>query len=159
MRIGQGFDVHKFCAGNYVTLGGIEIPFEFGLEAHSDGDVLLHAICDALLGAASLGDIGRHFPESSEEFRGISSRELLVRVGRLIQERGFSAHNVDATILGERPKIGPYSSEMQANIADDLRISPRQVNIKATTTEKLGFTGRGEGLAAMAVCTIIDRDV
>ena len=158
MRIGQGFDVHKFCKGNFVTLGGIEIPFEFGLEAHSDGDVLLHAICDALLGAASLGDIGKHFPDSAEEFRGISSRELLARVGMLIQEKGFSAHNVDATILGERPKIALYSSKMQANIAEDLKILPEQVNIKATTTEKLGFTGREEGLAAMAVCTIIERD-
>jgi 2-C-methyl-D-erythritol 2,4-cyclodiphosphate synthase len=159
MRIGQGFDVHRFCKGDFVTLGGVQIPFEFGLEAHSDGDVLLHAICDALLGAACLGDIGQHFPDSAQEYEGISSLELLMRVGVLVEEKGFSTHNIDATILGERPKIATYSSAMRANIAGELQILPAHVNIKATTTEKMGFTGRGEGLAAMAVCTIIERDV
>ena len=158
MRIGQGFDVHRFCKGDFVTLGGVQIPFQFGLEAHSDGDVLLHAICDALLGAACLGDIGRHFPDSALEYKGISSLELLMRVGVLVGKKGYSTHNVDATVLGERPKIATYSSEMRANIAEELKILPDQVNIKASTTEKMGFTGRGEGLAAMAVCTIIEQD-
>lgn len=156
MRIGQGYDAHRFQAGDKVVLGGVTIPFDHGLAAHSDGDVLLHAICDALLGAAALGDIGRHFPDTNAELLGVDSRELLRDVARMIDEAGLSILNVDATLIAERPKIAPYVGTMRDIIAADLRICVTQINIKGTTTEKMGFTGRGEGIAATAVALLND---
>lgn len=156
MRIGQGIDAHRFKDGTEVVLGGETIPFEHGLAAHSDGDVLLHAICDALLGAVALGDIGRHFPDSDPAYAGVSSRVLLRQVGKLLVQAGWRTVNVDATIMAERPKIATYVAAMCNNVAADLGIDPTQVNIKGTTTEKMGFTGRGEGIAASAVC-LVDR--
>ena len=151
MRIGQGYDAHRFSAGGRLILGGIEIPYDRGLAAHSDGDVLIHALCDALLGAAGLGDIGRHFPDSSAEFAGIDSRILLRRVR--VQLNGLDLHpvNVDATIVAQAPRLSPYIDAMRIRIASDLRLDGDRVNIKATTTEGMGFTGRGEGIAAYAV--------
>jgi 2-C-methyl-D-erythritol 2,4-cyclodiphosphate synthase len=154
MRIGQGFDVHAFAAGRRLVIGGVEIAHERGLLGHSDADVLLHAICDALLGAAALGDIGRHFPDSDERFGGIDSRELLRHVAQLLRERAHRVVNVDATIIAQAPRMAPHIPNMVANIASDLGIPPHSVNVKATTTEGLGFTGRGEGIAAQAVCLI-----
>jgi 2-C-methyl-D-erythritol 2,4-cyclodiphosphate synthase len=154
LRIGHGFDVHAFAAERKLIIGGVEIPHRFGLAGHSDADVLLHAICDALLGAAGLGDIGRHFPDSDPRFKGIDSRELLRDVAKRIRDLGWSAVNVDATIIAQAPKMAPHIATMVANIAADLEIEPGCVNVKATTTEKLGFTGRGEGIAAEAVCLI-----
>lgn len=151
MRIGHGFDVHAFGPGDHVVLGGVSIPFHQGLVAHSDGDVLLHAICDALLGAAGLGDIGRHFPDSSAEFHDIDSRVLLRRVVALIGEQSLGVTNVDATIIAQAPKMAPHIAQMCAHIAEDLDLSPDRVNVKATTTEKLGYIGRGEGIAVHAV--------
>ncbi len=151
MRIGQGFDAHRFQAGDAVVLGGVTIPFEMGLAAHSDGDVLLHAICDALLGAAALGDIGRHFPDSSAEFEGVDSRRLLLEVGVMLAAADMAVVNIDATLIAERPRVSPYVETMRDNIASDLGISREQVNVKGTTTEKMGFAGRGEGIAASAV--------
>jgi 2-C-methyl-D-erythritol 2,4-cyclodiphosphate synthase len=156
MRIGQGYDAHRFQAGDQVTLGGVTIPFDRGLAAHSDGDVLLHAICDALLGAVALGDIGRHFPDTSVEFKGVDSRVLLREVARMLAEAGMSIVNVDATLIAERPKISPYVAAMRENIAADLRIPAGQINVKGTTTEGMGFTGRGEGIAASAVVLLND---
>lgn len=156
MRIGQGYDAHRFQAGDKVVLGGVTIPFDHGLAAHSDGDVLLHAICDALLGAAALGDIGRHFPDTNVELLGVDSRELLRDVARMVDEAGLSILNVDATLIAERPKIAPYVGTMRDIIAADLRICVTQINIKGTTTEKMGFTGRGEGIAATAVALLND---
>jgi 2-C-methyl-D-erythritol 2,4-cyclodiphosphate synthase len=156
MRIGQGYDAHRFQAGDSVVLGGVTIPFDQGLAAHSDGDVLLHAICDALLGAAALGDIGRHFPDTSADFKGVDSRLLQREVARLLTEAGFRVVNVDATLIAERPKIAPYLETMRGNIAADLGIAIDQVNVKGTTTEKMGFTGRGEGIAATAVVLLSD---
>ncbi|TDJ64440.1 MAG: 2-C-methyl-D-erythritol 2,4-cyclodiphosphate synthase [Proteobacteria bacterium] len=156
MRIGQGYDAHRFQAGDKVVLGGVTIPFDHGLAAHSDGDVLLHAICDALLGAAALGDIGRHFPDTNAELLGVDSRELLRDVARMVDEAGLSILNVDATLIAERPKIAPYVGKMRDIIAADLRICVTQINIKGTTTEKMGFTGRGEGIAATAVALLND---
>ena len=154
MRIGQGFDVHQLVAGRKLVIGGVEIPYERGLFGHSDADVLLHAICDALLGAAALGDIGRHFPDSDPRYKGIDSRELLRHVAALVKERGYAVGNVDATIIAQAPRMAPHIPKMVVNIAADLGIEPHYVNVKATTTEKLGFTGRGEGIAAQAVCLI-----
>ena len=154
MRIGQGFDVHQLVAGRKLVIGGVEIAHDKGLLGHSDADVLLHAICDALLGAAALGDIGRHFPDSDARYKGIDSRELLRHVGKLVAERGFRVGNVDATIVAQAPRMAPHIARMVANIASDLGIEPGRVNVKATTTEELGFTGRGEGIAAQAVCVI-----
>jgi 2-C-methyl-D-erythritol 2,4-cyclodiphosphate synthase len=154
VRIGQGFDVHALAAGRRLVIGGVEIPFEKGLLGHSDADVLLHAICDALLGAAALGDIGRHFPDTDPRYKGIDSRQLLRHVAKLVREGGFSVANVDATIVAEAPKMAPHISTMVANIAADLGIDAERVNVKATTTEALGFTGRGEGIAAQAVCLL-----
>ena len=154
MRIGQGFDVHALAAGRKLVVGGVEIAHDKGLLGHSDADVLLHAICDALLGAAALGDIGRHFPDSDPKYKGIDSRELLRHVGALLEDRGHRVVNVDATIIAEAPRMAPHIPAMVANIAEDLAIEPHDVNVKATTTEKLGFTGRGEGIAAQAVCLI-----
>jgi 2-C-methyl-D-erythritol 2,4-cyclodiphosphate synthase len=154
MRIGQGFDVHALVAGRRCVIGGVDIPYDKGLLGHSDADVLLHAICDALLGAAALGDIGRHFPDGDERYKGIDSRELLRRVGGLVREAGFVPVNVDATVICEMPRINPHAARMVANIAQDLGIDETAVNVKATTTEKLGFTGRGEGIAAQAICLV-----
>lgn len=155
LRIGHGFDVHALVEGRKCIIGGVDIPYERGLAGHSDADVLLHAICDALLGAAGLGDIGRHFPDTSAEFKGIDSRILLRRVAEQLKERAWTVGNVDATIIAQAPKMAPYIARMAAHIADDLGVSLDRVNVKATTTEKLGFTGRGEGIAAEAVCLIV----
>jgi 2-C-methyl-D-erythritol 2,4-cyclodiphosphate synthase len=157
MRIGHGFDVHAFATDRKLIIGGVDIPYELGLAGHSDADVLLHAICDALLGAAGLGDIGRHFPDSDAAFAGIDSRILLRRVAEQLTQRGWRVGNVDATIIAQAPKMAPHIARMTAHIADDLGIAIDRVNVKATTTEKLGFTGRGEGIAAEAVC-LIERD-
>ncbi|QLQ01774.1 MAG: 2-C-methyl-D-erythritol 2,4-cyclodiphosphate synthase [Thiobacillus sp.] len=156
-RIGHGFGVHAFAENRKLIIGGVEIPTTRGLAGHSDADVLLHAVCDALLGAAGLGDIGRHFPDTSAEFKGIDSRILLRRVAEQLQQRGWRVGNVDATIIAQAPKMAPHVARMTAHIADDLGIAIDHVNVKATTTEKLGFTGRGEGIAAEAVC-LIARD-
>jgi 2-C-methyl-D-erythritol 2,4-cyclodiphosphate synthase len=155
LRIGHGFDVHAFAAGRKLVIGGVDIPHELGLLGHSDADVLLHALCDALLGAAGLSDIGRHFPDSDPRYKGIDSRELLRHVAGLLRERGWQAGNVDATIIAQAPKMAPHIAAMQANIAADLGVAVDVVNVKATTTERLGFTGRGEGIAAEAVCLIV----
>ena len=154
MRIGTGFDVHKLVEGRKLVLGGVEIPYERGLLGHSDADVLTHAVMDALLGAAGLPDIGMLFPDTAPEFEGVSSMELLFRVRVLLKERGYRVVNVDATIIAERPKIRPYKEAMIRNIAAGLGIPESDVNVKGTTTEGLGFTGRGEGIAAEAVCLI-----
>ncbi len=154
LRIGQGFDVHALVAGRRLVIGGVQIAHDKGLLGHSDADVLLHAICDALLGAAALGDIGRHFPDSDPRYRGIDSRELLRRVAGLVREEGYVPQNVDATIIAEAPRMAPHTAAMGANIAADLGIGEDCVNVKATTTEKLGFTGRGEGIAAQAACLV-----
>jgi 2-C-methyl-D-erythritol 2,4-cyclodiphosphate synthase len=155
MRIGQGFDVHQLIHGRKCIIGGVEIPHEKGLEGHSDADVLLHAICDALLGAAALGDIGKHFPPSDSRYNGIDSRQLLRHVVGLLKDQEFVVGNIDATVICEAPKLSPFTAQMCANIALDCNVLVSQINIKATTTEKLGFTGRGEGIAAEAVCLIM----
>ena len=157
LRVGHGFDVHAFAPGRRLIIGGVEIPYERGLAGHSDADVLLHAVCDALLGAAGLGDIGRHFPDSDPQFKGIDSRKLLRHVAALIGESGWGVVNVDATIIAQAPKMAPHIPVMVAHLGADLGIDPARVNVKATTTERLGFTGRGEGIAAEAVCLIGDR--
>jgi 2-C-methyl-D-erythritol 2,4-cyclodiphosphate synthase len=154
IRIGHGFDVHQLVVGRKCIIGGVNIPYERGLLGHSDADVLLHAICDALLGAVALGDIGKHFPDSDAKFKGINSRELLRHVGALIKNSGFDINNIDATIIAQAPKMAPHIAAMVSNIASDLALEISQVNVKATTTEKLGFTGRGEGIAAEAVCLL-----
>lgn len=155
-RVGQGVDVHAFCEGDFVVLGGVTIPHHKGLAAHSDGDVVLHALCDALLGAAALGDIGVHFPPADPEWAGIDSRVLLRKVDMLIKHKGWSICNADVTIICEQPKITPYSAQMAANIAEDLDLNmgTRDISIKATTTESLGFCGRDEGIVAMAIVLI-----
>ena len=155
MRIGEGYDVHRLTVGRKLILGGVDIPFEKGLLGHSDADVLVHAIMDALLGAASLGDIGRHFPDTDESYKDISSLELLRRVNNLIWERGYSVINIDATIVIQRPKIASYIEEMVHNISKTLNIEQGRVNIKATTEEHLGFTGREEGAAAHAIASLL----
>ena len=155
MRIGQGFDVHQLVVGRKCIIGGVDIPFEKGLEGHSDADVLLHAICDALLGAAALGDIGKHFPPSDAEYKGINSRALLRHVVALLKTQGYMVGNIDSTVICELPKLSPYTADMRANIAADCAVDVNAINVKATTTEKLGFTGRGEGIAAQAVCLIL----
>jgi 2-C-methyl-D-erythritol 2,4-cyclodiphosphate synthase len=154
VRIGQGFDVHQLVSGRKLVVGGVEIPHDKGLAGHSDADVLLHAICDALLGAAALGDIGRHFPDSEARYKGIASRELLREVARLITAKGFRVVNVDATIIAQAPRMAPHIPAMVAHIAADLGLPGNCVNVKATTTEELGFAGRGEGIAAQAICLI-----
>ena len=154
VRIGQGFDVHPLVEGRKLIVGGVVIPHTHGLLGHSDADVLLHAICDALLGAAGLGDIGCHFPDNDPRYQGIDSRELLREVAALLKTHGYVVSNLDATIIAQAPKMAPYFAVMRKNIADDLEVDRECVNIKATTTEKLGFTGRGEGIAAQAVCLI-----
>ncbi|MDE1988959.1 MAG: 2-C-methyl-D-erythritol 2,4-cyclodiphosphate synthase [Betaproteobacteria bacterium] len=157
MRIGQGFDVHALVAGRKLIIGGVDIPHPLGLEGHSDADVLLHAVCDALLGAAALGDIGRHFPDSNPAYRGADSRVLLREVMRRVREAGFVPVNVDATIIAQAPRMAPHIPAMVAHIAADLELPASAVNVKATTTERLGFSGRGEGIAAQAVCLIAAR--
>jgi 2-C-methyl-D-erythritol 2,4-cyclodiphosphate synthase len=154
MRIGQGFDVHQLVEGRKLIVGGVEIPYEKGLLGHSDADVLLHAICDALLGAAALGDIGRHFADTDLKYKNIDSRILLREVARMVENEGYRIANVDATIIAQAPKMAPHIGRMTQNIASDLGIPMKDVNVKATTTEKLGFTGRGEGIAAQAVALL-----
>ena len=154
IRIGHGFDVHQLVDGRKCIIGGVEIAHDKGLLGHSDADVLLHAICDALLGAAGLGDIGRHFPDTDSQYQGADSRELLRKVIVLLKNAGFSVGNIDATIIAQAPKMAPYIPTMVANIAADSNVELSRVNVKATTTEKLGFAGRGEGIAAEAVCLI-----
>lgn len=151
MRVGQGFDAHRFAEGNEIILGGVNIPHTHGIDAHSDGDVLLHAICDALLGAAGLGDIGLHFPDSDAAHKNRNSREFLRAVNEKIVDQGLSVENIDATVILQKPKLVTHINAMRINIAQDINIEPDLVNIKATTTETMGFTGRGEGVAAMAV--------
>ena len=154
MRIGTGYDVHRLTENRKLIIGGVEIPYEKGLLGHSDADVLLHAIMDALLGAAALGDIGLHFPDTGAEFKDIDSRVLLRRVRQLLADAGYTVENIDATIIAQRPKMRPYIEAMRNNIAEDLEISLSQVNVKATTEEGLGFTGEGLGIAAQAVCLL-----
>jgi len=155
MRIGHGYDVHRFGEGDHITLGGVRIPHRFGLLAHSDGDVLLHALSDALLGAAALGDIGKHFPDTDPQFKGADSRALLRHVLVQVQAKGYVVGNVDATIIAQAPKMAPHIDSMRALIAADLQVELDQVNVKATTTEKLGFTGREEGIAVHAVALLV----
>lgn len=154
MRIGQGYDVHKLVEGRDCIICGVNIPYEKGLLGHSDADVALHALSDALLGAAALGDIGRHFPDTDERFNGADSRVLLREVVRMVEEKGYKVGNVDVTIVAQRPKMSPHIEQMRANIAADLKVSIDAVNVKATTTEKLGFEGRGEGISATAVALL-----
>lgn len=154
MRIGMGYDVHRLVENRKLIIGGVEIPYEKGLLGHSDADVLLHAIMDALLGAAALGDIGKHFPDTDEAYRGISSVKLLEKVGELLEENCFFIENIDATIIAQAPKMRPYIDTMREIIAKALKISIGQVNVKATTEEGLGFTGKGEGISSQAVCLL-----
>lgn len=156
MRIGHGYDVHAFAAGDYVTLGGVRIPYIKGIRAHSDGDVLLHAVCDALLGAAALGDIGRHFPDTDSKWKGVSSRILLREVVKLLTARGLKPLQVDVTVIAESPKLTPHANAMCANLMADLGLSADCVNVKATTNEGLGYIGRGEGIAVHAVALVVD---
>ena len=154
MRVGMGYDVHRLTAGRKLIVGGVEIPYGKGLLGHSDADVLVHAVMDALLGAAALGDIGKHFPDTDPEYEGVSSIRLLEHVGRLLDEKGYVIENIDATIVAQRPKMRPYIEQMRENIATALRIETDQVNVKATTEEGLGFTGTGEGISSQAVCAV-----
>ncbi len=154
MRAGLGFDVHALVAGRALIIGGVNIAFEKGLEGHSDADVLLHAVCDALLGAAALGDIGRHFPDTDPRFKSADSRLLLREVAKLLAQEGFHLVNLDSTIIAQAPRMAPHIPQMIANIAADLAVEPSRVNVKAKTTERLGFTGRGEGIAAEAIALI-----
>jgi 2-C-methyl-D-erythritol 2,4-cyclodiphosphate synthase len=158
MRIGQGYDVHQLVAGRKLVIGGVDIPYEKGLLGHSDADVLLHAICDAMLGAAALGDIGRHFSDADAKYKNIDSRILLRESLHLVREQGFRVGNVDATIIAQAPKMAPHIFQMVDNIAADLRVEKSAVNVKATTTEKLGLTGRGEGIAAQAVVLLLTNN-
>jgi 2-C-methyl-D-erythritol 2,4-cyclodiphosphate synthase len=154
MRIGHGYDVHRFCEGNEIVIGGVKIPHKYGLEAHSDGDVLIHALCDALLGAAGLWDIGHHFPDDDDAFSNIDSRILLRRVISDLADRGWRVGNIDATVVAQAPKMASHIPTMCENLANDLQVERSAVNVKATTTEKLGFAGREEGIAAHAVVLI-----
>lgn len=151
LRIGQGFDAHRFRDGDHLMIGGVRIPFDRGIEAHSDGDVLLHAVTDALLGAAGEGDLGRHFPDTDPTLKGVDSRSLLRSALDKAQLKGWRVINVDATVIAQRPRLAPHIEAMRANIAADLALDPAVVNVKASTTEHMGFTGRGEGIAALAV--------
>lgn len=165
MRIGMGYDVHRLAEGRKLIMGGVDIPYEKGLLGHSDADVLLHAVMDALLGAAALGDIGKHFPDTDPAYKGISSIKLLEHVGKLLEEHCFLIENIDATIIAQAPKMRPHIDTMRQNIADTLKIDISQVNVKATTEEGLGFTGSGAGISAQAICLLTspmelyDRDV
>jgi len=157
MRIGHGFDVHKFGEGDFITLGGVKIPYSQGLVAHSDGDVALHALCDSLLGACALGDIGKHFPDTDEGFAGADSRGLLRHVMGLVVAQGYQVGNVDITIIAQAPKMAPHIDTMRQLIAEDLKCELNQVNVKATTTEKLGFEGRKEGISVHAVALLLNQ--
>lgn len=154
MRIGQGYDVHRLVEGRTLIIGGVDIPYEKGLLGHSNADVLLHAVMDALLGAAALGDIGQHFPDSDERYKGISSIALLKEVGKILQENGYMIENIDSTVIAQRPKLLPYRPQMAENIAAALGIEKEQVSVKATTEEGLGFTGTGEGISAQAIALL-----
>lgn len=154
MRVGLGYDVHKLVEGRKLIMGGVDIPYQKGLLGHSDADVLLHAIMDALLGAAALGDIGKHFPDTDERYKGISSIELLKHVGKLLDEKMYVINNIDATIIAQRPKMLPYRDKMIKNIANALKIDESLINVKATTEEGLGFTGSGEGISSQAIASI-----
>lgn len=158
IRIGNGFDVHAFGDGDHVVLGGVRIPHARGVEAHSDGDVVLHALCDAILGALALGDIGKHFPPTDDRWKDADSRAFVRHCDALVRERGWRVGNCDITVICERPKVGPHAQAMRECIAADLGIDVDAVSVKATTTETLGFTGRGEGIAAQAVCLLIRND-
>ncbi|MEQ8198710.1 MAG: 2-C-methyl-D-erythritol 2,4-cyclodiphosphate synthase [Clostridiaceae bacterium] len=155
MRVGIGYDVHTLVENRKLILGGVDVPFEKGLLGHSDADVILHAIMDSLLGAAALGDIGKHFPDNDEKYKGISSIKLLTEVGILLREKGYSINNIDATIIAQRPKLAPYIPQMVENISNALNIPIDAVNIKATTEEGLGFTGLGQGISSQSICSII----
>ena len=155
MRVGMGYDVHRLVEDRKLIIGGVEIPYEKGLLGHSDADVLLHAIMDALLGAAALGDIGKHFPDNDDRYKGISSLELLRQVGKLLDEKNYVIENIDATIIAQKPKMAPHIAQMRKNMAEAMQIPEDCLNIKATTEEGLGFTGRGEGIAAQAICLLI----
>lgn len=157
MRIGQGFDVHAFAAGRKLIIGGVEIDYHLGLYGHSDADVLLHAICDALLGAAGLGDIGEHFPDSDPRYKGADSRRLLRECAGKVDRAGYRIANLDCTVIAQAPRLAPYKAAMVGNISADMAVDSSCVNVKATTTEALGFTGRGEGVAALAVCLLTPK--
>ena len=154
MKVGQGFDAHKLVIGRPLILGGVSIPHERGLDGHSDADVLVHAICDALLGAAGWGDIGRHFPDTDQQYSGRNSRYFLVEIRKLLDSAGLNIGNIDATVIAQAPRLSPYVEQMKGNLAADLRVARDTINLKATTTEGLGFTGREEGIAALAVALI-----
>ena len=154
MRIGHGYDVHRLTEGRALILGGVNIPYERGLDGHSDADVLLHAVMDALLGAAALGDIGRHFPDTDPRYKGADSRSLLRHVVKLIHEKGYGLGNLDVTVIAQAPKLAPHLQKMRENLASDLETDPDNINIKATTEERLGFTGQGQGMACHAVCLL-----
>jgi len=154
MRVGMGYDVHKLIEGRKLIIGGVDIPYELGLLGHSDADVLLHAIMDALLGAAALGDIGKHFPDNDDRYKGISSLKLLEHVRELLDTNNYIIENIDATIIAQKPKMRPYIDDMRKNIVDTLKIDINQVNVKATTEEGLGFTGSGEGISSQAICSL-----
>lgn len=154
MRVGMGYDVHKLVEGRKLIIGGVDIPYELGLLGHSDADVLLHAVMDALLGAAALGDIGKHFPDNDDRYKGISSIKLLEHVRELLDSNNYIIENIDATIIAQKPKMRPYIDDMRKNIADTLKIDINQVNVKATTEEGLGFTGSGEGISSQAICSL-----
>ncbi|MFQ7000179.1 MAG: 2-C-methyl-D-erythritol 2,4-cyclodiphosphate synthase [Clostridium sp.] len=154
MRIGMGYDVHKLVPERKLILGGVTIPYELGLLGHSDADVLLHAIMDSLLGAATLGDIGKHFPDTDDKFKGISSIKLLTEVGKLISEKGYKIENIDATIIAQKPKMAPHIPLMRENIASALNIELDKINVKATTEEGLGFTGEGKGISSQSICLL-----
>lgn len=158
MRVGMGYDVHRLTEGRELILGGVKIPYEKGLLGHSDADVLLHAVMDALLGAAALGDIGKHFPDTDPAYKGISSLKLLEHVGDLLEKEGYTVGNIDATIIAQKPKMAPHIPAMRANVARVLGIEENQINIKATTEEGLGFTGNGEGISSQAVCLLIPAE-
>ncbi|MCT4618545.1 MAG: 2-C-methyl-D-erythritol 2,4-cyclodiphosphate synthase [Marinisporobacter sp.] len=155
MRVGMGYDVHRLVKGRKLILGGVEIPYEKGLLGHSDADVLLHAIKDALLGAVALGDIGKHFPDTDDRFKGASSIKLLSEVNNMLKSMGYKVNNIDSTIIAQKPKMAPYIEEMRKNIADTLGVAIDCINVKATTTEGLGFTGTGEGIASQAIASVV----
>ncbi|MBO5505651.1 MAG: 2-C-methyl-D-erythritol 2,4-cyclodiphosphate synthase [Clostridia bacterium] len=157
MRIGFGYDVHRLCENRKLILGGVDVPHTLGLMGHSDADVLIHAVMDALLGAAALGDIGKLFPDSDEAFKDIDSMILLKKVGEVLSEKGYVVNNIDSTVAAQKPKLAPYIEKMRKNIADCLGVDVDAVSVKATTTEKLGFEGREEGISAYAVCTILPK--
>jgi 2-C-methyl-D-erythritol 2,4-cyclodiphosphate synthase len=158
LKVGQGYDAHKFKEGDHIVIGGVTIPFTLGMAAHSDGDVALHALCDALLGAVALGDIGKHFPDTDNRYKGIDSRILLREVAKKIAEQGYSVSNVDLTVIAQAPRMAAHIPQMRDFIADDLGVSIERINVKATTTEGMGFEGRGEGISAMAVA-LLQRNV